>query len=338
MTKNQIDYWNFVENKRHNQAMELYSSGTLNETKRSNLAREEETQRSNLARESETKRSNLANELLGTSRLQEDVRHNQTSEKETSRSNIAREFETNRSNVANEIETHRSNVAREVETNRHNRADEEIRNDQNIINREHYLRMDEETHRSNLANEKIRSAEAQVKLRDVQTKQAYNTGSLALGYANLAENVRRSQVSEANEQYRLNELQRANLANEAIGRANASASQANASASLQNAYANAQNAQTNAINAETRQQELQHSINKWENGERGLVESQTERTWEQATSEANSREVDIYNAETGRMNAETAKGNAITQAGVGAAQVIRDIMSGIFQPIGGSWK
>lgn len=44
MTANQIAYWN------------------LEETKRSNLAKETETNRSNVAKETETNRSNLANE------------------------------------------------------------------------------------------------------------------------------------------------------------------------------------------------------------------------------------------------------------------------------------
>lgn len=55
MTANQINYW------------------SLQETKRSNLAREEETNRSNLAKEKETNRSNLASEF-------ETNRHNLVSE------------------------------------------------------------------------------------------------------------------------------------------------------------------------------------------------------------------------------------------------------------------
>lgn len=64
MTANQIAYWNLQETKRSNQVKEGISQGTLDETKRSNVARETETNRSNVARETETARSNKAKEAL----------------------------------------------------------------------------------------------------------------------------------------------------------------------------------------------------------------------------------------------------------------------------------
>lgn len=175
MTKNQIEYGKLLETrranvrqeeltasrdmevKRHNYATEGLQKQSLDETVRSNLAKEYEANRANLAREKETNRSNLAQEALTSARdaetrrsnlvneslksatLQEQIRSNQASEAlrsreidikgatlgETIRANKAREAETYRSNVAREIETTRSNVAREDETNRANVAREE---------------------------------------------------------------------------------------------------------------------------------------------------------------------------------------------------------------------
>lgn len=73
MTQNQISYWKFKEDQRHNQAQEAAALASLNETVRSNKVKENETRR-----------------------------HNITYENETFRSNSARERETNRSNVAQE--------------------------------------------------------------------------------------------------------------------------------------------------------------------------------------------------------------------------------------------
>lgn len=64
----------------------------LEETRRSNAAKEAETNRSNVAKEVETNRSNRAKEQQQRDELVE-----------TARSNIARELETARSNRQNEI-------------------------------------------------------------------------------------------------------------------------------------------------------------------------------------------------------------------------------------------
>lgn len=117
------------------------------ETARANLARETETNRTNVARETETNRSNLANELLRAKELDESIRSNQAREThntavlaETTRSNLAKELqaqrelsEATRAHRANELLTQasvaeqvRSNLARELETNRHNVESESL--------------------------------------------------------------------------------------------------------------------------------------------------------------------------------------------------------------------
>lgn len=61
MTANQIAYWNLQESKRSNLAKEL-------EMNRSNVAKELETNRSNVAKEKETHRSNRQKEKIDTAR------------------------------------------------------------------------------------------------------------------------------------------------------------------------------------------------------------------------------------------------------------------------------
>lgn len=185
MTKNQIEYQKLLESKRANRAQETETNRAnlmneelirsrdtatldlrgreLQETQRSNQAREAENFRSNLAREGENKRHNVAQEMenskhnraqeaigygnisLGYSNLAEARRSNQANERirrnelfERQRSNLANEAigrrslynesirnrETERSNRAREDETNRSNLAREREANRSNLAKE----------------------------------------------------------------------------------------------------------------------------------------------------------------------------------------------------------------------
>lgn len=68
------------ESLRYNYANLGYMYSTLQETTRSNLARETETNRSNLARESETERSNLVSEGLRRGQLDETRRSNSMNE------------------------------------------------------------------------------------------------------------------------------------------------------------------------------------------------------------------------------------------------------------------
>nr|BBC20574.1 hypothetical protein [Dromedary picobirnavirus] len=95
---------------------------TLQETKRSNRAREDDEDVKNR----ETQRHNVATEGISMNTLSETVRSNRAKEFETNRSNVAKETETNRANLAKETETYRSNVAKERETVRSNMANEAL--------------------------------------------------------------------------------------------------------------------------------------------------------------------------------------------------------------------
>lgn len=140
MTANQIAYFSYKENKRHNLETEAFNISQLDEVRRHNLAYESETQRHNLANESyqimslaEAKRHNIATETQQSNLLTETIRHNTMTENELLRSNTARENETFRSNVARESETQRSNKAKESETQRHNLETESSARDANKI-------------------------------------------------------------------------------------------------------------------------------------------------------------------------------------------------------------
>lgn len=177
MTKNQIEYNKLLETRRANSQQEELTRSrdaenaryqqernrlerlSLDETARSNLAREGETYRSNLAREAETYRANLARESyemernkethranlalesLRSATLEEQRRANRAQEALTSRNldiqqgrldvaigqlDLSRQqaSETVRANKARELETTRANVAKEEETNRANLARE----------------------------------------------------------------------------------------------------------------------------------------------------------------------------------------------------------------------
>lgn len=86
MTKNQIDYWNYKENSRHNREMER-------ETRRTNLSREYETQRANKAQESLKQQANeiqrqgqVINAQTQASKIAEDTRYHMAVESNQSRS------------------------------------------------------------------------------------------------------------------------------------------------------------------------------------------------------------------------------------------------------------
>lgn len=112
MTGNQIAYWKYAEDVRHNAEMESQGRMNLSEVARHNLATEGLTSRQiglGYAQLAETKRANTARELLQSSQLSETIRSNKARETETTRSNIAKERETTRSNQAKENETARHN-------------------------------------------------------------------------------------------------------------------------------------------------------------------------------------------------------------------------------------
>lgn len=93
MTSIGIQYLQYLEDVRRNKANEHLESVKI-----------QETQRSNLARENETNRHNLASERLSARSLDETIRSNIVREAETNRANLARETETNRANLAQEAQ------------------------------------------------------------------------------------------------------------------------------------------------------------------------------------------------------------------------------------------
>lgn len=101
MTGNQIAYWKYAEDVRHNAEAESQGRTNLAEAKRHNLATEGLQARQislGYAQLAETKRANQARELLQTNELAETVRYNTLRAEETERSNKAKETETNRHN------------------------------------------------------------------------------------------------------------------------------------------------------------------------------------------------------------------------------------------------
>lgn len=118
MTGNQIAYWRYAEEARHNAETEGQGRINLAEVKRHNLATEGYQSRQiglGYAQLAETRRANEARELLQSKELAE-----------TTRINTVRAVETERSNKAKEEETNRSNEAKEDETKRHNQSMETI--------------------------------------------------------------------------------------------------------------------------------------------------------------------------------------------------------------------
>lgn len=102
MTGNQIAYWRYAEDVRHNAEAESQGRQNLAEVARHNLATEGLTSRQiglGYAQLAETKRANTAREVLQTSQLSETIRSNMAKETEINRSNVAREDETQRHNV-----------------------------------------------------------------------------------------------------------------------------------------------------------------------------------------------------------------------------------------------
>jgi len=94
MTNNQIQYWKYQEDKRHNLESESLGRDTLGETKRHNIADESvkwfsatEQKRHNVVSEGETERHNRADESVKWFTAQENQRHNLVYEAENERHN-----------------------------------------------------------------------------------------------------------------------------------------------------------------------------------------------------------------------------------------------------------
>lgn len=117
MTRNQIEYWNLQENKRHN------------------LVSEGETGRHNVVTEGETGRHNVTTEAIDIGKLGETTRHNIASEGlEGAKINLgyAELGESTRHNIATELNTGTDlNIKQQnvEETERHNQATESIERD-----------------------------------------------------------------------------------------------------------------------------------------------------------------------------------------------------------------
>lgn len=111
MTNNQINYLNYQENSRSNQA------------------KESETQRHNFVTEQETAQHNRLSEQVDLGKLAEVHRSNVTAERETQRSNLARE-ELNRANLR---ETSRHNLQQEAIGAEKNAVDKYIAQLQNAM-------------------------------------------------------------------------------------------------------------------------------------------------------------------------------------------------------------
>lgn len=129
------------EQTRHNLAGEQLQTASLDETRRSNLAKEGETIRSNLAREEENRRHNVASEELTSTQLAEVARHNRASEGLQSRTislGYAQLGETTRHNQQLEALT----ASQQTEIQRHNVAQEALQRTQIGETRRHQIAQD----------------------------------------------------------------------------------------------------------------------------------------------------------------------------------------------------
>lgn len=175
MTSNQIAYWRYVEDMRHNRAVEA-------EANRSNVAREQQAMRE----AAEVQRANRAREQATLVSNQEVQRANLAREAETKRSNMAREWETYRSNIQQEraqilnlSEVSRSNAAREKETLRANMASEAIRNAEQVAKQQNL-----EAQNTRLTLQNLHDAE-----------------NASIARYNAAENARHNRQTESNQVY-----------------------------------------------------------------------------------------------------------------------------------------
>lgn len=214
MTRNQLLYWQNVENERSHRAQEA-------ETNRSNLAREAETHRSNLANEAETNRHNLATELLTKSQYDEVARHNAAVEAETFRNNYANEQikeEQNAIGYANlgiaqqNADIGRLNAATNAflaaETATHNRAMEgfnllSLQQSKDLEQQRIDLSADtlDESQRHNLAAESNDRSRIAVQQQDAATRNAQLIETVRSNLAKESEMNRHNQVLEPSQIY-----------------------------------------------------------------------------------------------------------------------------------------
>lgn len=238
----------------------------------------------------------------------ENSRHNVETERETNRSNVARESETNRHNVVTETETHRSNVANEQLKGEEN----DIRREANVINREHYERMDAETSRHNAAQEyfsgrSLDTERERVTLGYYQSDQslAGQMASVGAQYANVAEQQRAHMAQEA-ETNRSNlekerETWRHNLAQEKVGWATSQAQQERASAASTQASVSARNQALEQQKWETAGYHNAYTQNKLMNEQAKTQQAQQERYKTQNRNDSINAGVNVANSLKGLL-------------------------------------
>jgi len=194
-----------LENRRHNVIGESQNAQTLEETRRSNVAREQESLRSSLAKEAETMRSNMAKELeanrhnvqtehQAAKQLEADVAYRSAVVAENLRSHLADESirrgqlaETAVHNRATEVQarnqlaadyTIRSNQL--AEAIRHNMQGEDVALQTLSATVRHNAEMERQG-RDKLAlegiNTSIKSAETDAKVRELDSKASLNQTS-----------------------------------------------------------------------------------------------------------------------------------------------------------------
>ncbi len=120
--------------------------------------------------------------------------------------------EAKRHNVATETETQRMNTIVATETNRHNVASEGLQHEANVINQQHYERMDAETNRHNVATEReterhnqqtervdlwFKTATTQEQARHNRATEAQTESSLNLQAGNLLLQVAKTDIEKA---------------------------------------------------------------------------------------------------------------------------------------------
>lgn len=161
MTRNQIAYWELQESKRSNRAKER-------ETNRSNVAREIETNRSNLAQEKQNRinsnrnylmnvlnlqelhRNNVAVSDLRSAELKEQSRRNRVSEAQNQSNLSLQAYEANTRRIAQK-EIQRANMSREYQNKLDYYQDVKQSDRSYLLSR----RTVDETNRSNLAREQV---------------------------------------------------------------------------------------------------------------------------------------------------------------------------------------
>lgn len=185
MTRNELAYWELQETKRSNRAREI-------ETNRANVAMETENNRSNLARERETNRSNQAREIQNRIDSNRNYRI-----QEATLDQRKYEFYMN-----NQLAQRQQ---REVE--RANKANEDIKRDQNTVQILQYG----EQRRTNIANENIKRDQLQVTIGQNRVSNVQNAFNLQTQRYNAEQtaaiNKEKNRLQQQSNSYTLAKLQ-----------------------------------------------------------------------------------------------------------------------------------